>query len=252
VKEIAVCAMFRDSMQWHGRRIDQVGAFFRNWEGQARLAGVVPTYHLLEGDSRDDTRAVLQDWAARLGGRVRLTFHDVGGRPPSSDGGDDRRKVLAAAGNVCLASALDGGGKLLLWTESDLLPTPPLLPGLLEAAAGPDWDKVAAVAPVALIDVNGFTAFYDGWAFEGIHGEKWGMQGVPALKRWPARYRPMRAIGSCALLNADVLRENNIDFGVGCFPALCQAGRDAGAAVYCDVSLDIYHPSEAFLGDRWV
>ncbi len=253
MREVAVCAMFRCSQSWHGYPINQVNLFFDRMAEQERDAGVTLRYFLLEGDSKDDTRAVLEKRAAELGDRVTIIGHNVGGRPPASIATQDRFLALSEVGNACLRPAVASGADLIFWMESDLVPNKGLMKGLLEATRNSDeWDKTLGVAPLAVIEPQGQVLFYDTWAFEGEAGEKWDNFSLKALATYPRRYRPMRAVGSCVLLNGRVLRAHNLDFGTGCFPALCKAGRDAGFGVYCDTTLEVKHPCNVFLENRWV
>ncbi len=250
--DVAVCAMFRDSQSWHGLPINQVNLFFDRMAEQERDAGVRLSYFLLEGDAKDNTREVLEQRAAELPGRVTLITHNVGGRAPASIASQDRFLALSAVGNACLKPAVASGADLIFWMESDLIPSPGMLAGLLEATGESDWNQTLGVAPLALIEPHGQSLFYDTWAFEGENGEKWDNYSLKALATYPHRYRPMRAVGSSVLLNGKALREHNLDFGTGCFPALCEAGRAAGYGIYCDTKLEVRHPCNVFLASRWV
>jgi hypothetical protein len=252
--EIAVCAMFRDSQVWHGHNINQVDAFFERMNEQEKDAGVRLRYYLLEGDSKDNTREVLDKYATWLGSdRVNIIHHSVGGSPPASVATAERFAALSEVGNACLRPARDAGHTHIYWMESDLIPQPGLLSKLLDSQLALDTnDKVMAISPVAVIEPQGHRLFYDTWAFEGISGEKWSNFDLEALKRYPSRYRPMRAIGSAALLNGKALLQNKIDFGTGCFPALCASGRAMGYNIYCDLNLEVKHPCNALIASRWV
>lgn len=253
MREIAVCGMFRDSVTWHGYPINQVNLFFDRLLEQERDANVRLTYFLLEGDSRDETRAHLEKRSAELNGRVTIISHNVGGRPPASIATQDRFLALSEVGNACLRPAVASGAGHIFWMESDLVPDPGLLKGLLEITRNPIvWNNTLGVAPLAVIEPGGQRLFYDTWAFEGENGEKWDNFSLAALASYPRRYRPMRAVGSCVLLNGQALRKHNLDFGTGCFPALCRSGREVGLDVYCDTTLEVKHPCNVFLENRWV
>lgn len=242
--------MFRDSQVWHGRNINQVDKFFEHWEAQKY---VKLRYVLLEGDSKDDTFDALLGWQQRLGShKVFLTKRDVGGSAPDSSGSvADRYRCLSEAGNACLHAGLAAGTPLMVWAESDLAVKPMFMDCLLEITWKSWWADALAVAPVTDIRLNGRQAFYDTWAFEGIDGETWGNHGSSPAD-YDVRYRPMRSIGSLALLNAGAAREHRLDFGTKCFRGLCEAGRAVGLDVYCDTWLHVTHPSNECVAGRWI
>ena len=252
--EIAVASYFRNSQTWHGRRIDQAHTYFANVEREAKSAGVTPRYYLLEGDSSDDTWETLCRYHDERPDQIHLTKYSVRDAPPiASIVSNDRFRTLSEVGNVVLRGARDSGADLVFWIESDLLPQENLLSGLMDATRILDWERVLAVAPVAVIAPGGHRLHYDVWAFEGSHGERFNNDDLGKLLASPfGRYWPMNAVGSCALLNGRALREAKIDFGDGCFPALCRAARDAGLNVLCDLAVRIEHPSNFNVAGRWI
>lgn len=240
---LAIASMFRDSQQWHGHPINQVDKFFGNWEGRAREAGLTTSYHLVEGNSVDDTRGALERWAADLG-RVHLYTHLVEGSRVESLASARRFQNLAATANVALRAARAAAAEFVLWTESDLVPAAGLLAGLADALRRhPD---ALGVAPVPR---NG-GEFYDTWAFEGPAGERWAKNGLGALAG--RGVVEMRSVGSCFLMWGDALRVHNLDFGTGCFPALCSAARAAGLTILCDTNLFIDHPNSRLVASRLI
>jgi hypothetical protein len=250
---VAIASYFRDSQTWHGHRINQVDTYFKNVDREAGLAGVDPTLFLLEGDSKDDTWDALCRYRDARPGRVHLTKHEVKNAPAiASIVSEDRWRTLSEVGNVVLRQARDSGADVVYWTESDLLPAEGLLSSLLEHTKTPRWESTLAVAPLPVFQNGRVKHFYDTWAFEGINREKWWNHDLEKLRAYPARLRPMRSIGSCAILNGHLLRKFNLDFGTGCFPALCNAGRDNGLSIYCDVTLEIQHPCTRNIAGRLV
>jgi hypothetical protein len=251
--EVAVASLFRDSQVWHERPILQVERFFRQMDEQGRAADVDLSYFLLEGDSRDGTRAALEAKQGLLGHAVTLIKHDVGGSPPSSTGEADRYRCLSEVGNACLRAARDSVADIVFWVESDIVLRPQVLASLLDATQEPWWGETLAVAPVPVIRPHGNgPGLYDTWGFEGENGERWHLWQLGSLRQHPGRYRPMRSVGTCAVLNADLMRRHNIDFRDYCFRGLCQAGRDVGLKVWCDVEVEVEHPGSELVEGRWV
>ena len=249
--KIAVCSMFRDSQYWNGQYINQVDLFFRNMYEQAKANNVEFEFFLLEGDSKDDTFQKIEQYTKYYD--IHLIKHDLGGRPPSSDGGDDRRKILSEVGNICLDMALKSDNNYILWSESDLIPVNNMLGTLLSTIKNDiNWDETVALAPIAIIRFRGMDSFYDGWAYEGIDGEKWSLHDLQKFLDYPSNNRPMKSIGCTALLNAKILRKNNINFADGCFPKLCTTSIEKGYKVFCNLNSAIRHPSSACIQNRWI
>lgn len=242
--------MFRDSETWQGRYIGQVNRFFDQMVRQ-QGSGVSQSqlkFFLVEGNSRDDTRAKLGEWKDILGDRVTILDHEVHGSAVSSIESEARFRNLSAVGNTALRAARDSGCKYILWVESDFIVPHDLLARLLETAS--PW--TLAMAPVPVFYQNGRKQFYDTWAFRGAGGQRWTNDDLPSLLGGSLRFLPMSSIGSCALLNGDSLREYNLDFGEGCFPELCRRGREHGLLVQCDLTLEIEHPCSVNLNGRLV
>lgn len=240
--DLAVASQFKDSQVWHGIPINQVGRYFDQMLKQTGIEGLEVEFHLLEGDSRDSTYVALQQMA-ELYPNVKLLKMDVGGPEIASIVSEDRFKTLTTIGNATLRSACDSGAKNVLWVESDLIIPPYLIQRLLAWTREPFWEQTLAIAPIPTINLGGHKCLYDTWAFEGINGERWpNHHWHSLLENGGQALRPMRAVGSCAILNGDALRTHNLDFRDRCFPALCAAGRAVGLDVYCDVSLEIQHP----------
>lgn len=253
--DVAVAAMFRDSQVWHGRRIDQVDRFFQQIEANAAAAGVSVEYHLVEGNSTDDTWAALCDHQYRYSPRTSLYRHVVQGSDVASVVSETRFANLSAVGNVALRGAKGSGAPFVFWVESDFVLEDDVLARLLDAPRQQpaSWDTALGVCPVPVLQQGGGAIFYDVWAFEGPAGETWGNHDLARLVS-PAfgRYRPLRTAGSAMLMNGDTLRAYGLDFGTGCFPALCRAAYDRGLWLDLDQHVYVRHPSAALVAGRWV
>lgn len=235
---LAVASMFRNSEVWHGRKIRQVGRFFTQLEG----TGLSPSYYLVEGDSTDDTAAVLAAWAERLAPRVSL--YDSGGMGGEVASVEDeaRFRRLSEIGNLALRPARDSGADLVLWVESDFILPDGWLDRLLEAAGLPWWETALGVCPVPVFGSEASPSFYDTWAFEGMDGKRWGNHELPGAGG--PRYLPLRAAGSCILFRGAALRAKPYEFeGGGCLPGLCREAVADGLLLFCDTHLRVTHPS---------
>jgi hypothetical protein len=249
VSDIAVCSMFRDSQTWCGRRIGQVDRFFDQLLRQQGVDAGRLSFFLVEGNSADDTWARLADWRAVLGpDRMTLLKHDVTGSAVASVESQARFRNLSAVGNTALRAARDSGAKYVLWLESDFLIPGDLVARLL-GSAGPGF---FCVAPVPVFYKDGRKQFYDTWAFEGPNGQRWGNHDLDRLLGVRAQLRPMRSVGSCVLLDGDLMREFSLDCGEGCLPALCRAAGGRHLPIQCDLTLEIEHPCTVNLNGRLV
>jgi GT2 family glycosyltransferase len=248
--KVAVCSSFRDSMVWHGRKINQVGRYFRQTEANAAAAGVTPSYYLVEGNSADRTSGWLKRHQRRLFPReIRLFHHHVTGSGVASVVSDTRFRNLSAVGNTVLRPARDSGADFVLWIESDFIISDDLLKTLLEATERPDWKDTLGVCPVPLAGDQ----FYDTWAFQGLDGRWWSGGEAEFFKTYPDRYLPLATAGSCILFNGSALRAHDLDFGeAGCLPGLCGGGQAAGLKLLCDTSIVIQHPNTENVGGRLI
>jgi len=251
--KVAVASMLRDSVTFHGHHIGQVGRFFEQVCGQQGLGSEFSlSLYLVEGDSKDSTRDELGVWVEHWRhGEAALLTHDAGGPAVASLENPARFAALSAVANTAFRAARDSGADYVLWVESDLIFGDDLIASLMEAF-GPGSEAVGAVAPLPWFRQNGRMAFYDTWAFRGVAGQRWTNGDLLSLKESVIRYRRMASVGCCALIDGNILRRLNADFGEGCFPALCQTIRDGGYAVVCDVETEIEHPSSMLVASRLV
>lgn len=247
--KISVCSMFRDSNNWHGININQVDSYFSNLRKQSKLNNISFKFHCLEGDSKDNTLQTLEQYQKYYD--VNIIKYDIGGSAPSSCGSNERRKLLSDVGNRCLHSALKDDTDLIFWMESDLIPINNMLGQLLKSISKVNWDQTGLIAPTAVIKLKNIECFYDGWAYEGINGEKWSVGDLEKFTNQPELIE-MNAIGCAALINANNLRKYNIDFQDGCFPRMCELIRQNNLKVYCQTNCFIQHPSQVNVAERWI
>jgi len=246
---IAICSYFRDSQNWHGFNINQVNKFFSSITNQENIDKNDLVFFLLEGNSKDNTKEVIKSYQDKL--NINL-LEEQSTTNVGSIVSQERFKNLSRIGNLVLNKAKELNPKYILWMESDLVPPPNMLSELLSWTKEHSWNKTFCISPVPTFDINGQHQFYDTWAFEGSGGEKWNNLDLFKILSSKQRLRPMRSIGSCALINGELLTKYNLDFGEGCFPELCHQARTFGLSIYCDTSVKISHPSLNYISNRLI
>lgn len=252
--DIAICSMFRDSQMWHGVQISQFDRFIRQMMEQEKdNEGKTFGYYLVEGNSKDDTWDRLKG-LSEANEDVHVFKHDIAGSDVASIVSEARFKNLSEVANVALRAARDSGAKKVLWVESDFILPTDIIRNLhhTEQTSSVYWDVTLGVAPVPVFLQSGKLSFYDTWAFEGQNGQKWANGELPDLCAVNEKFRPMKSVGSCMLMNGDNLRRHNLDFGDGCFPALCAAGKKAGLLIDCDITLNVFHPCSKNINGRLI
>lgn len=253
-KNISICSYFKDSVNWQGRNIDQVNKYFTNLLGQTGIHKERFKFFLLEGNSKDNTyENLLQYKENNLKYQFELEKFNIDGEVASVVS-QNRFSRLSKIGNKLLEKAKEDGRRFIFWMESDLIPPKDLMIRLFKwmMALRRKWHNTLAISPIPIFNWQGKKQFYDTWAFEGNFGEKWQNQDLDHIIHYREILRPMNSIGSCAILNADLLRKFNINFGEGCFPELCRQGKSHGLDIYCDTSLEIKHPSKEYVNGRMI
>lgn len=158
-----VASMFRDSTEYLSAYFAQQDQF----AAQMAEHGVHVRWVLVEGDSTDGTRKMLQQWAE--GRDVTIEVREDGGPYFSSSNNPERWKKLAWVANATL-DAIRESDTYYAWVESDLRFDPSVLVRLHEYLS----DERPIVAP--LLMQMGADRFYD------VHGTKVGGIGFAP---WP-------------------------------------------------------------------
>lgn len=242
IMKLAVCSLFRDSQKWHGHDINQVDRYFNQLQSQGQYH---LEYHLVEGNSADDTYDKLQQYSQTY--QISLHKCEIKGSEVESTANSIRLSNLSKIGNVSLKSALATDVKHILWIESDLIIQNDFIDRIMKFAQSKCWDDSLGVCPITTIGPY----FYDTWAFKSIDGQHFtnviaqGMFGTND-------YVPLQGFGCCALLNADNIRKHGLDFGNNCFRHLCDSAIRAGLKLWCDPTLLIAHPDSKNVASRWI
>jgi len=196
----------------------------------------------VEGDSRDETRALLCEWAAE-DSRVCVLACDTGAPLYGSVVSAARFAQLARVFNMGLAAVDRQWSDYVLMLPSDIEYGPELLGNLLA-------HDVDVVAP--LVFMNG--RFYDVWAFTrdgrslppftcSEAGKILGTEGAEEKRR--GSLAEMDTVGGTLLMKAALLqagvryREEDVDRG------LCVLARALGYRVWADVGTWVLHPARS-------
>lgn len=254
--KLAICSMFKDSMVWHGRKINHVHRFFEQISKQD-FNGHIDIY-ALEGDSSDNTYEILQQY------NCTLLKRDIGTSRVASDGNPLKYVELSRLGNELLHLTRDKYSHLL-WIESDLIVENP---GLITALYNRVNDAIIGVAPLVWIQNRRFrksdqyprarqqlrtlpTVFYDGWGFIAGDGSKFDWLNPT---NFPHKgLINMCSVGSCVMFNNNFLSKHKLDFGYnGCLKGLNESIINHNGCITLDCDLYIKHPGDYCIEGRWI
>lgn len=243
---IAVCSMFRDSQVWCGQEINQVDRYFRQLMKQTCGFKNI-TVVGMEGNSVDNTMEKLQEYVDMFP-NVHIYNQTNEYDTVASIENDNRLKGLSRVGDMLISKVLQIEDlDYVLWIESDLIFDISLIKDLLFAASH-YTQRDCIIAPMIYLDKKGI--FYDTWGFRELDGTRW----TERHRERVALTNPLKemsSIGSCALIDANLLR-CGVRFGQGAFVELCERARHIGGKVYVDVNTKVYHPGSHNLNKRWV
>ncbi len=243
---IAVCSLFRDSQVWCGREINQVDRYFKQLVKQTYGFKNL-TIVAMEGNSDDNTMEKLQGYSELFPNIYiynQTNEYDV----VASVENDARLKGLSQVADILLGKVVQIKDlDYVLWVESDLIFDISLVKDLV-FAANHYTERNCIIAPMVYLENRGI--FYDTWGFRELDGTRW----TEKHRERVALANPLKemaSIGSCALIDADLLR-CGVRFGQGAFVELCDRARKLGGKVYVDVNTKVQHPGQANLNRRWV
>ena len=191
-----------------------------------------------EGDSTNDTRGMLVQYARELGIDLELVDASHGGPHFGSTEHPDRLKALSKVGNAILGSVRQTDD-VLIYVESDLVWEPDQILGLVRHVAGVpagDPPQTDVAAPLIFAGEH----FYDIFVYRK-DGERFGP--FPPYHPGLAAYglTDVDSAGSCLVMKAEVarqcrIRDNNVLIG------FCADVRDKGFRISVDPSLRVVHP----------
>jgi len=232
--EIGIGSLFRDSQQWCGIHINQVDRYFQQIEQQTCSQ---PLICILEGHSVDDTRMVLQAYANRMNNVLLLSCEQQCSTTVQSTTNQQRISYLSTIANRVL-NELKDRCQYIAWIESDLIIEPNVIEDLLTTLKE---TEAAIVAPLVFLqEKNSTERFYDTWGFVDSEDKPWASASLIPQQRIVR----MSSVGSCAVMDANFLCNNNISFGTGAFRELCSSVRKHKGLICVDTNVKVFHPGE--------
>lgn len=188
-----------------------------------------------EGDSQDDTLALLNRWAM-ADRRVTVVTKTTGKPRYGSVVHPERFEVLATVFNAALAAVDLDWTDSVLFLPADILYHSDLLRRLLPLIETPGVDIVAP-----FVWMNG--QFYDTWGFT-----RGGASFAPFRVHIAETFKPgpvaMETVGGTVLIRGDVLRAGarytveEVDRG------FCKQAAALGFGVWADPCTDVFHPRQ--------
>lgn len=240
---IAIASIFRDSQRWRDKQICQVDKY---------MAAYLP-YHCdiycLEGDSEDDTLAVLTEYEKREHPRIKLFKFDVKTQFLGSIEDATRISGIALAQETLRQQIPYDRYDYVLWIESDIIVPSNFISNLM---AHLETSGADIIAPLVWIQQNGEPMFYDSWGYI-CNGQRFpNHKKEKFLRRRKQLYHNMDSIGTCALMRSYVL--SNTTFGTNGFRSFCEQAKENKYKIVCTTSPEVYiqHPSTECIENRWI
>lgn len=197
-------------------------------------------WHLVEGDSTDDTWVTLYAWQSS-DPRIHLHKCDTGKPHYGSQVDPERFQILAQVFNTGLSAATaDDWADYICFIPSDVYYEPSLIKRLIA------WDK-DIIAPMFWISNGaGGYRFYDVWGF-AEPGKAW----PPGGFEWYETHLPREPILMDTIGGAKLIKRAVLDAGCRYTRAevdhgLCKMARAAGFKVWADPTTHILHGRERF------
>jgi hypothetical protein len=186
-----------------------------------------------EGDSGDNTRDELQQYARARGILLDLRICNVGGPRYGSVESPDRFQRLSRVGN-CILEGVDERDDIMVYVESDLVWDPATLVSLGGTIENnPDVD---VVAPYVFAGLN----FYDVWGFRGLDGTRF----APFLPYHSStrgtEMVEVSSVGSCLVMRGEVARSARI-INDECLVGFCRDARAKGYRIWVDPKQRVRH-----------
>lgn len=223
---IVVGSAFRNFGSNVRRYINQVVALQRH-AGEEHHVRVIA----VEGDSRDNTRAMLTMVSEQAHVDLELVTCNHGQRHFGSTEEPERMVALSKVGNA-IFGAVRETDDVLLYVECDLLWEPSHVGTLIDMAADRRFG----------IDIWGprmmaGAAFYDIWGYRHLDGSRFSPFEDPGDKL----AQEVSSIGSCLAMRANVAREIRITDDY-CLVGWCKNARAAGYRIGCYWPSVVNHP----------
>jgi hypothetical protein len=242
--------MFRDSQSFHNITLNQVQRFFKQISGQKLLDGItINNIFCVYTQSNDNTLECLKQEKNIGRFNIQILEYDNEYKSVSSVDNKDRLAGLAKCGNYGLEKARVDCDYLFL-IESDLIVYDYFLLFKLYKSFS-EVENLACVSPLIFLDIN-HDCFYDTLCFKNLDGSQWTNHKPwsPNLNKY-IKYVDMSCVGSCSLINQEVLSKG-INFGDNGYLTLCKQIIDLKKKIVVNKECRIYHPSNNSICGRWI
>ena len=239
--DLVICSMFKDSQLWNGYPINQVNRYIEQISNQDHNINNC-AYRFLVAKSKDNTINDLHILSHVLSSVEIYEESKVFTKAVAST--LDRIVNSSEAANYFL-NLVRNIGKTYLWIESDLVFDNNLISNLSQGL-----NQFDIIAPCVYMKQHQW--FYDTWGFINIDGSN-----IPNSYNSNYdteninRYKEMQSIGSCALINGEIIN-SGINFGANGFRYLCGKARENGFKIGVDFNTRIYHPDSKQVANRWI
>ncbi len=270
MKNIAICSLFKDSVRWHSIETDQVNRFFNTIEEQKQNLNknFNLSINVLENDSQDETeRHIRINQKKNKNVNFLKLSDDLDFGPVRSVSSAKRINALGFLANLLFSFAKNFNPDYILWTESDLIfPQKDTINQLVEKM---ESDKtISAISPIIFAKLvmrpggfvkskdgkllNSEKVFYDTWAYKNKNGSTWTNQPPYNIEYYltKERYMEMDSVGSCCLVRASDVKDLNFDNEA--FKGLCSQIISNGGKILLDKELEIYHPTNYYIENRFI
>lgn len=222
-------AMFRDSAPYLAQTLHSYDLLAKEVDKR----GDSIRWALVENDSVDDTRHVLEEWVADKPGSSLLLRSDDCPYFPSKDDPMRWRHLAWVANGVLEQVASDDD--VLVYCESDLAWEPATIVALI--------DHLQHVDVVSPLNMRVCGDYYDRWGSRGMDGRRF----APTPPFHPSLTRPngdglveVQSLAGCTVMEAKVARETRFA-PEDCYVGWNRAMRLAGYDVWCDPNLQVTH-----------
>jgi hypothetical protein len=231
---IVVGSAFRDTPPWRAERYFDRVAALREHARSGHSVRVIAA----EGDSTDDTRAILAREAARC--RLDVAFPECRTGAPRYGSTEEpaRMRALSIVANAIMG-AVEPEDDVLVYVENDIVWDPHTIGSLIDAARE-RRDGIDVWSPMVMAGA----AFYDVWAFRGLDGARFAPFS-PFHSGFGERLAvglplEVSSVGSCLVMRAEVARAVRIANG-GALVDWCEQARLAGFRIAAWPAFSVQH-----------
>ncbi len=232
--KICICSIFRDSIS----RNNELQKYKNRVEDLIYKKDYL-YFSLVEGDSKDNTLEVLQQYFCNNNSVVTQLNSNL--PHYGSEVNSERFKILTAAANKTLDVAIEKWDDIewFLWLESDLIFEPSLLNDLITSASKLNSKFVSPM----IFNWSSKEWFYDTYAFIELETKEQFFNGYPYHSKFRDVPMKMHSVGSAMLIHADIIKAGARWHSERAIIDLCNDARNLGYEIWVDPSIVVYHPT---------